>query len=135
MKVKHSRTEIFQVAGWRPSTPSGPGGLVLAEDDQPIAVATLAIADNERAALVDLLHRYGRQHPTGTITIPGDCLTATVRYTSRTPTHGHLREAFVLAVQPAGQAPRFRPAVRHTETLAGIGHSVGESRQRVTDQP
>ncbi len=104
-KAKHSRTETFQVAGWRPSTPSRPGGLILAEDDDPIAVATLALADRQRGALVDLLHRYGRQHPTGTITIPDDCLTATVRYTSRTPTHGHFREAFVLAVQPARPRP------------------------------
>ena len=116
LKAKHSKTEAFQVAGWRPSTPSRPGGLILAEDDDPIAVATLALADSQRAALVDLLHRYGRRHPTGTITIPDDCLTATVRYTSRTPTHGHLREAFVLAVQPAGQASRFQRAVAQTET-------------------
>jgi hypothetical protein len=92
LKAKHSRTETFQVAGWRPSTPSRPGGLIVAEENQPIAV-------------VELLHRYGRRHPAGTITIPGDCLTATVRYTSRTPTHGHLREAFVLAVQLAGPGP------------------------------
>ena len=105
LKTKHSKTEIFQVAGWRPSAPSRPGGLILAEHGDPIAVATLAIADSQRSALVDLLHRYGRQHPTGTITIPDDSLTATVRYTSRTPTHGHLREAFVLAVQPAGPGP------------------------------
>ena len=104
------------MAGWRPSTSSRPGGLILAEDDEPIAVATLAIADKDRQDLVDLLHRYGRRHPTGTVTIPDDCLTATVRYTSRTPTHGHLREAFVLAVQPAGQVPMFRPAVGQTET-------------------
>ena len=105
LKAKHSTTDTFQVAGWRPSTPSRPGGLIVAEGDQPIAVASLAIADSERSALVDLLHRYGRQHPTGTITVPDDCLTATVRYTSRTPTHGHLREAFVLAVQPARPRP------------------------------
>ena len=113
LKAKHSRTETFQVAGWRPSTSSRPGGLILAEDDQPIAVATLAIADKERQDLVDLLHRYGRRHPTGTVTIPEDCLTATVRYTSRTPTHGHLREAFVIAVHPAGHETKMRssPAV------------------------
>jgi hypothetical protein len=93
------------VVGWRPSTPSRPGGLILAEDDDPMAVASLALADSQRAALVELLHRYGRRHPTGTVTIPADCLTATVRYTARTPTHGHLREAFVLAVHPAGQTP------------------------------
>ena len=83
---KHSTTETFQVAGWRPSTTTRPGGLVLAENDDPIAVATLALADNKRAVIVELPHRYGRQHPTGTITVPDDCLTATVRYTSRTPT-------------------------------------------------
>jgi bifunctional non-homologous end joining protein LigD len=110
LKAKHSRTDTFQVAGWRPSTASRPGGLILAEDDEPIAVATLALADKDRQDLVDLLHRYGRQHPTGTVTIPDNCLTATVRYTSRTPTHGHLREAFVLAVQPAGQNPNLSRA-------------------------
>ena len=100
----------FQVGGWRPSTSSRPGGLILVEDDAPVAVATLAIADKDRQDLLDLLHKYGRQHPTGTVTIPGDCLTATVRYTSRTPTHGNLREAFVLAVQPAGQKPSLLEA-------------------------
>ena len=65
--------------------PSRLGGLILAELDDPIAVATLAIADSQRSALVDLLHRYGRRHPTGTITIPDDCLTTTVRYTSAPP--------------------------------------------------
>ena len=98
------------MAGWRPSTSSRPGGLILVEDDDPVAVATLALADKDRQDLVDLLHKYGRQHPTGTVTIPDDCLTATVRYTSRTPTHGHLREAFVLAVQPAGQKPNLSGA-------------------------
>jgi hypothetical protein len=39
LKAKHSRTHTFQVAGWRPSTASRPGGLILAEDDQPVAVA------------------------------------------------------------------------------------------------
>jgi bifunctional non-homologous end joining protein LigD len=108
LKAKHSRTDTFQVAGWRPSTASRPGGLILAEDDEPVAVATLALADKDRQDLVDLLHRYGRRHPTGTVTIPDDCLTATVRYTSRTPTHRHLREAFVLAVHPAGPEPKMR---------------------------
>jgi ATP-dependent DNA ligase len=103
-KTKHSRTETFRVGGWRPSTASRPGGLILVEDDHPVAVATLAIADQDRRDLVDLLHRYGRHHPTGTVTIADDCLTATVRYTSRTPTHGHLREAFVLAVRPAANS-------------------------------
>ena len=43
---------------WRTVGPSRPGGLILAEDDQPIAVATLAIADKERQDLVNLQHRY-----------------------------------------------------------------------------
>jgi hypothetical protein len=50
-----------------------------------------------------LLQRYGRSHPTGAITIPEDGLVATVLCTSRTPTHGLLREAAVVAVQPASR--------------------------------
>ena len=66
------------MAGWRPSTSSRPGGLILVEGVGPIAVATLAIADKDRQDLVDLLHRYGRRHPTGAVTIPEDCLSAIV---------------------------------------------------------
>jgi hypothetical protein len=47
--------------------------------------------EHERRTLVDLLQGYGRHNPTGTITIPDNCLQAVVHYTSRTPTHGHLR--------------------------------------------
>jgi hypothetical protein len=63
-------------------------------------VASLALPHAERTALVDLVRRYGRQHPTGAVTIPEECITATVHYTSRTPTHGILREAVVVAVRP-----------------------------------
>src|SRR4029077_11213797 len=108
LKTKHSRVHTFQVGGWRPSTSSRPGGLILVEDYDPVAVATLALANKDRQDLVDLLHKYGRQHPTGSVTIPDDCLTATVRYPSRTPPHRPLREAFVLAVPPAGQKPKMR---------------------------
>jgi hypothetical protein len=55
--------------------------------------------------LVDAL---GQVSPTGAITIPEDCLSATVRYTSRTPTHGLLREAMVVALQPADGKPQKR---------------------------
>jgi hypothetical protein len=61
--------------------------------------------ETEPAALVDLLQRYGRSHPTGAITIPEDRLTATVRFTNRTPTHGLLREATIVAVHPANRPP------------------------------
>ena len=91
------------MTGWRPSTPSRPGGLILAEHDQPIVAATLALAVSQRSGLVELLHRYGRRHPTGRVATSDDCLTATVRYTSRTPTPGRLRQAFVTAVYPTGQ--------------------------------
>ena len=104
LKAKHSRTETFQVAGWRPSTPSRPGGLIVAEDDQPIAVATLAIADRNGPLSSTCFTATAGNTPPAPSPSPIDCLTATVRYTSRTPTHGHLREAFVLAVQPAGLA-------------------------------
>jgi hypothetical protein len=68
-------------------------------------VAALNLPGDERAAVLDLLERYGEQHSSGTITIPAGCIEAVVHYTARTPTHGHLREAFVVSVDPAGSAP------------------------------
>jgi bifunctional non-homologous end joining protein LigD len=103
LKVKHSLSGEFEVIGWRPSSPARPGGLILAEQGEPIGVATVALPDPERVALVDLLRRAGRHHPSGAVTIPAGCIVATVAYTSRTPTHGLLREAAVLAVRPAGE--------------------------------
>ena len=46
------------------------------------------------------MQRYGRHHPSGTIVIADDRTQAVVSYTSRTPAHGHLREAIVVAVEP-----------------------------------
>jgi ATP-dependent DNA ligase len=100
-KTKHRRSAVYPVVGWRPSTPFRPGGLIVADDGEPIGTASLALPESERVTLVSLLERYGRSHPTGAITIPEDCLVATVRYTSRTPAHGLLREAVVIAVRPA----------------------------------
>jgi ATP-dependent DNA ligase len=99
-KTKHGRTAVFAVVGWRPSTPFRPGGLIVAEGGEVVGVASPAMPEVERAALVDLLQRYRRSHPTGAITIPEDCLAATVRFTSRTPTRGLLREAAVTGVHP-----------------------------------
>jgi hypothetical protein len=99
-KAKHNRVEILQVVGWRPSLPARPGGLLLADDGDPVGTATLSLPQDQRAALIRLLERYGRRHPTGTITIPADCVQAVVHYTSRTPAHGHLREAFVVSLEP-----------------------------------
>jgi bifunctional non-homologous end joining protein LigD len=101
LKAKHKVTEVLAVAGWRPSTASRPGGLILVDDGQFVGVATLALSEVQRHALLELIERHGRRHPTGTVTIPEDALKATVHYTCRTPTHGHLREAFVVAVHPA----------------------------------
>ena len=102
LKAKHKVEQKLQVAGWRPSTPARPGGLILAEHGEPIGVGTLAMPERQRVALVDLLQRYGRHHPTGVVMIPEDRIQAIVHYTARTPTHGHLREAFVVAVEPIG---------------------------------
>ena len=43
-----------------------------------------------------------RHHPTGVVMIPESRIQAIAHYTARTPTHGHLREAFVVAVEPMG---------------------------------
>ncbi len=90
------------MAGWRPTTPPRPGGLILAEHGEPIGVGALAMPERQRLALIDLLQRYGRHHPTGVVMIPEDRIQATVHYTAHAPTHGHLREAFVVAVEPIG---------------------------------
>jgi bifunctional non-homologous end joining protein LigD len=107
-KAKHKMVETLQVGGWRPSTPGRPGGVLLADNGEPIGLGTLALPEDQRAGLVDLLERYGRRHPTGTITIPRDCIQAVVHYTSRTPTLGHLREAFVVSIEPAPREARSR---------------------------
>jgi ATP-dependent DNA ligase len=104
-KAKHRRTAAFAVVGWRPPTRFRPGGLIVAEGGEVVGVASLAMPEAERTVLVDLLQRYGRSHPTETITIPEDRLAATVRFTSRTPTRGLLREAVVVAVHPANRPP------------------------------
>ena len=98
-KTKHRQTSLFPVVGWRPSTAFRPGGLIVAEGGEVVGTASLAMPEGERVGLVALLKRYGRSHPTGAITIPEDCLAATVRYTSHP--HRLLREAAVIGVHPA----------------------------------
>jgi hypothetical protein len=100
-KAKHKVIESLQVADWRPSVPGRPGGLLLADQSEWADMATLSLPGDQCAVLVDLLERYGQRHPTGTITMPLDCIQAVVHYTSRTPTLGHLREAFVDSLKPA----------------------------------
>jgi bifunctional non-homologous end joining protein LigD len=99
LKVKHRHREVLGVAGWRPSTPGRRGGLILTDGEHPVGVATLALPAPEKEALVGLIRRYGRTHPTGTITVPDGCLEAVVEFTSRTVSR-HLREAIAVAVQP-----------------------------------
>jgi ATP-dependent DNA ligase len=119
LKAKHQEVERMQVASWRPSRPARPGGLLLAEAGEPVGTATLALPEEQRAAVVELLRRYGRSHPTGTITISPDCLQAVVRYTSRTPTHGHLREAVVVAIEPAASG-ESRSALPSAHDRTGV---------------
>ena len=110
-KIKHRSADWFFVAGWRPPSKSNRGGLVVAEGDEPIGVASVGLAAGPRLELNEVIRRYGRPHPTGMVTLPEHCLQAQVRYTSRTPTHGHLREASVIAVRVAGHPePEIRKA-------------------------
>ena len=99
LKVKHRHREVLGVVGWRPSTPGRAGGLIVTDGEHPVGVATLALPVTEKEALLGLIRRYGRTHPTGTITVPDGCLEAVVEFTSRTLS-GHLREATAVAVQP-----------------------------------
>jgi bifunctional non-homologous end joining protein LigD len=88
LKAKHRHGGLFQVAGWRPSSPRRPGGLILAENGEFVGVATIALTDPQRSALVEMLRSLGDQHPSGAVTIPADCVAATVSFTARTPTYG-----------------------------------------------
>jgi hypothetical protein len=99
-KAKHKVVETLQVTGWRPSMPGRPGGVLLADGGEWVGVGTLSLPEDQRASLVGLIERYGQRQSSGTITIPADCIEALVHYTSRTPTHGRLREAFVVWVEP-----------------------------------
>jgi bifunctional non-homologous end joining protein LigD len=100
-KTKTRVSAWFTVVGLRPPTPSKPAGLLLAENDDWLGgAAFVALPPPQRSMLAALLTKYGRRHPTGTITLPPDCIEAHVRYTSRTPTHGHLREATAVELRP-----------------------------------
>jgi len=113
LKAKHSRTETFQVAGWRPSTPSRPGGLIVADDDQPVAVTIVAIPDKDRQDLVDLLRRH-RRHPT--VTIPDSCLTTNPRLHLPEP-HSGVSPRSVRSSRPTSRTGSDVPAsCGHTET-------------------
>jgi hypothetical protein len=99
LKAKHRSTAWFDVAGWRPTTPGRPGGLVLSDGDDVVGVAVVALPEGERAGLADLINRYGRRHPTGTVTLPAGALSALVSFMAR-PGTTVLREAAVNQVRP-----------------------------------
>src|ERR1700760_4559671 len=46
------------VGGWRPSTSARPAGLILVEDDEPVAVANLALANQYHQNLFDLRRKF-----------------------------------------------------------------------------
>jgi hypothetical protein len=81
--------------------------VLLADRSEWVGVGTLNLPADQRAALIDLMERYGQRHFSGRITLPTDCIQAVVHYTSRTPTRGQLREAVVMSVEPAGHTTRF----------------------------
>ena len=122
LKAKHSKTETFRVAGWRPSTSSRPGGLILVEGVGPIAVATLAIADKDRQDLVDLLHRYGRRHPTGAVTIPEDCLSAIVNLPHPHPRPSPRSVRHSGPTSGAGATARYQDWLARTATMTNMTH-------------
>jgi bifunctional non-homologous end joining protein LigD len=98
-KAKHSVTGIFEVLAWRPSTSSRHAELILGEDGEVVGAASIGLARDKRTVLVNLLDRYGKEGLGGVVSLPSASLMATVRYGSRTPTRGRLREAVVTAVQ------------------------------------
>ena len=63
-----------------------------------MGAAVLALPGPAREALASVLERYGARHPTGTLTVPAGCVEVEVRYTTRTPTNGLLREAAAIGI-------------------------------------
>jgi ATP-dependent DNA ligase len=126
-KAKHKVVDTLQVAGWRPSLPGRPGGVLLADEGEWVGVGTLNLPGEQRAAVLDLLERYGQRHSSGTITIPTDCIQAVVHYTSRTPTRGQLREAFVLSIEPAGSSRELlAPGLSGLSENGDLGYFAGQ---------
>jgi hypothetical protein len=121
-KAKHRVDETLQVAGWRPSVPGRPGALFLADEGESVGVATLNLPGDQRAAIIDLLYRYGRRYASGTVTILRGCVRAVVHHTSRTATFGHLREAFIISMEPAS------PSAAVTSPTCSEGHDVDLDR-------
>jgi ATP-dependent DNA ligase len=104
LKTKHRETAWFAVAGWRPTTPGRPGGLVVAHGDDVVGVAVVALPAVERAGLADLIDRYGRRHPTGTTTLPPGAVYAQVSFMAR-PGVAVLREAVAHQLKPGAGRP------------------------------
>lgn len=63
----------------------------MAEHGEQVGIAMVNVPTNERAALVEVLNRYGRSHPTGMLSVPEGLLEAEVTFTERTVS-GKLRE-------------------------------------------
>jgi hypothetical protein len=98
---------MFQVVGWQPPSPAKPGTIVRAEHDDRIGLAAMALPENQRSVLIDLLQRHRCRHPADKITHLANCSQAVMHCTSRTPTHGHTRDAIVVSLEPAEGATRF----------------------------
>ena len=116
LKAKLRVEQKLHVAGWRPSTPARPGGLILAKEGEPIGVGTLAMPERQRVALVDLLQRYRRHHPSGVVMVPEKPHPGH-RALHRPHAHGHRREAFVVAVEPIGSDGIDGPSPRDPSRL------------------
>lgn len=106
LKSKHRVSAQFAVIGWRLGTPGKPAGLVLAEHDVPLCVATVALAAGRRTALADLLQRPGCRHPSGhdhhSRPLPGREGSLQQPH----PTRGILREPAAVDLRAAGACPR-----------------------------
>jgi bifunctional non-homologous end joining protein LigD len=91
VKIKHRKAECFSILGWRPPSARHPGGLVVTEGGKPVAMAMLFLSKADENRLLDLMHKYGRNH-SGLLTLPENSLVAEVGFTERTAS-GTLREA------------------------------------------
>jgi bifunctional non-homologous end joining protein LigD len=99
-KIKHRKTAVFAVMGWRPSTSRHPGGLVVTDaEGQPVGMAMLFLSKPDEERLLEMMHRHGRSHG-GMLAVPEGSLVAEVTFSERTA-RGTLREAVCRRVQAA----------------------------------
>jgi hypothetical protein len=103
-KAKHKMVETLQVAGWRPSTPGRPGGMLLADNGEPIGLAPSPCLKASAPGSSTCWDGTGDTIRLGRSPSPRTASRPSCTTRRAAPTLGHLREAFVVCIEPAHDA-------------------------------